>query len=347
MRIWNLLSSRGSVEMSIGAQSIIGKSACNNRRFRRVKRFDRSWRSLHVIPMKATSEDLTIFVSVVESGSITAASQSLGLAPSAVSRSLSKLEEKVGATLLNRTTRRMHLTEEGAFYLGHAREILHRMEDLEERLTWRLQAPVGRLRINAASAFMLHAIVPHIGEFRSTYPDIELQLNTSEFNIDLLAESTDIAIRVGALSDSTLRARPLGAVQMQVVASPEYIVRHGEPASVQGLAGHLLIGFTERECRNVWPMRNAEGKCLQVRPALSASSGETIRQLALAGSGIACLSDFLTTADREAGRLVTVLDDALVEARQPVHAVYYRSAALAARVQCFLAFIGGRLQLDA
>jgi DNA-binding transcriptional LysR family regulator len=294
--------------------------------------------------MKATSEDLTVFVSVVESGSITAASQSLGLAPSAVSRSLSKLEEKVGATLLNRTTRRMHLTEEGAFYLDHAREILQRMEDLEERLTWRLQMPMGRLRIHAASAFMLHAIVPHIGEFRGLYPHIELQLNTSELNIDLLAESTDIAIRVGALSDSTLHARPLGAVQMQMVASPEYLVRHGKPASVQGLGDHLLIGLTESESLNIWPVRDAEGKRVQVRPTLSASSGETVRQLALAGQGIACLANFLTAQDIADGRLVKLTLDAPNNGLQPVHAVFYRNSTLSIRIQCFLDFIQSRLK---
>ncbi|WP_201696680.1 LysR family transcriptional regulator [Paraburkholderia hiiakae] len=294
--------------------------------------------------MKATSEDLTVFVSVVESGSITATSQSLGLAASAVSRSLSKLEEKVGATLLNRTTRRMHLTDEGAFYLDHAREILHRMEDLEERLTWRLRAPVGRLRINAASAFMLHAIVPHIGEFRGLYPGIELQLNTSELNIDLLAQSTDIAIRAGALSDSTLRARPLGAMQMQVVASPEYIAHHGRPTGVADLAGHSLLGFTESECQNAWPVHDVQGRRVQVRPSLSASSGETIRLLALAGQGVACLANFMTARDIAAGRLVKLMPELLNRELQPVHAVFYRGLTLSIRIQCFLDFIQSRLK---
>jgi DNA-binding transcriptional LysR family regulator len=294
--------------------------------------------------MKATSEDFAIFVSVVESGSITAASQSLGLAPSAVSRTLSKLEEKIGTTLLNRTTRRMHLTEEGAFVLDHAKEILHRLEHLEESLTWRLQVPVGRLRINAATAFMLHAIVPHIGEFRCLYPSIELQLNTSELNIDLLAESTDIAIRIGCLSDSTLRARPLGGAQLHMVASPDYVARHGTPTSVQGLAGHSLIGFSEPESQNHWPVMDSEGKCFQARPALSASSGEMIRQLALAGHGIACLAGFITEDDVAAGRLVRLMPDAMKCHLLPVHAVFYRNSALSIRIQCFLDFIQPRLK---
>jgi DNA-binding transcriptional LysR family regulator len=294
--------------------------------------------------MKATSGDFAVFVSVVEAGSITAASQNLGLAPSGISRALSRLEEKVGTTLLNRTTRRMHLTEEGAFLFDHAREILHRMEDLEERLTCRLGAPAGRLRINAATAFMLHAIVPHIGAFRDLYPGIELQLNASEPNIDLLAESTDIAIRVGPLGDPALRVRPLGAVQLYVVASPDYLALYGRPTSTEGLAGHALIGFTEPESRNLWPIRDRDGMQFQARPAVSASSAETIRQLALAGHGIACLANFMTAQDVADGRLVRLMPDALNGHLQPVNAVFYRNSTPSIRIQCFLDFIAPRLK---
>jgi DNA-binding transcriptional LysR family regulator len=308
------------------------------------ERFDRQPRCRWLWPMKTTSEDFAVFVCVVESGSITAASQSLGLAPSAVSRTLSKLEEKVGTTLLNRTTRRMRLTEEGAFVLDHAKEILHRLEHLEESLTWRLHVPVGRLRINAATAFMLHAIVPHVGEFRLLHPGIELQLNTSECDIDLLAENADIAIRVGSLSDSTLRARLLGAAQLHMVASPDYVALHGSPTSVQGLAGHSLIGFSGPESQNLWPVMGSDGKSFQARPALSASSGEMIRQLALAGQGIACLAGFMTEKDVAAGCLVRLMPDAMKCQLQPVHAVFYRNSALSIRVQCFLDFIEPRLK---
>jgi molybdenum-dependent DNA-binding transcriptional regulator ModE len=147
--------------------------------------------------MKVQSEDLRTFAAVVDSGSITAAAEQLGLTASAVSRSLAKLEEKLGTTLLNRTTRRMQLTEEGTLFLDGARHILGQMDDLEERLALRRQKPSGRLRINAASPLMLHAVVPHIDAFRQRYPDIELQLNSNDLNIDLLEQSTDIAIRIG------------------------------------------------------------------------------------------------------------------------------------------------------
>ncbi|BBP85578.1 transcriptional regulator [Pseudomonas sp. Pc102] len=293
--------------------------------------------------MKATSDELQHFVSVVECGSISAAAEQLGLTPSAVSRTLSRLEEKLATTLLNRTTRRMELTEEGRFFFDNAKEILQQMEALEERLALRQQKPAGRLRINAASPFMLHAVVPHIGDFRALYPDIQLELNTNDQIIDLLEHRTDLAIRIGPLSDSTLHARPLGASRLHLVASREYLARHGTPESVEALKAHSLLGFTQPESLNQWPVRHACGTQLAVQPNLRASSGETLRQLALAGQGITCLASFMTDQDLAEGRLVAVLAEHMSDYRQPIHAVYYRNSQLALRIQCFLDFIQARL----
>jgi DNA-binding transcriptional LysR family regulator len=157
--------------------------------------------------MKARSDELQVFISVIECGSISAAAEQVGQTPSAISRTLSRLEAKLETTLINRTTRRMDLTEEGKFFLERARLILAQMEELEERLSLRQQTPAGRLRINAASPFMLHSVVPYVAEFRERYPDIQLELNSNDLIIDLLEQSTDVAIRIGALADSTLHAR--------------------------------------------------------------------------------------------------------------------------------------------
>ncbi|MEM5329930.1 LysR substrate-binding domain-containing protein [Paraburkholderia sp. JHI2823] len=317
--------------------------------------------------MKTSTDELLVFVTVIDAGSITAAAEKLEQTVSGVSRALTRLEKQLGVALILRTTRRLQLTEEGELFLERARAILAAMADAEEAVTRHRERPSGRLRVDAATPFMLHCIVPHVAAFAQRYPEIQLELTNNERIVDLLEQRVDIAIRIGTLQDSTLHARALGTSRLRIVASPGYLAAHGAPRSVAALGGHRLIGFTAPAHLNRWPLRAAAGDGVTdgvagpqaaleaqlaepgytIAPSLLASSGETIRQLALAGSGIACLSDFLTTADREAGRLVTVLDDALVEARQPVHAVYYRSAALAARVQCFLAFIGGRLQLDA
>ncbi|WP_126359879.1 LysR family transcriptional regulator [Pseudomonas fluorescens] len=293
--------------------------------------------------MKARSDELQIFVCVIECGSISAAAEQVGQTPSAVSRTLSRLEAKLDTTLINRTTRRMDLTEEGKYFFEQAKLILDQMDQLEERLSSRQQTPSGRLRINAASPFMLHAIVPYIDEFRDLYPDIQLELNSNDLIIDLLEQSTDIAIRIGALADSTLHARSLGCSPLLIVASPAYLKKHGAPQQVADLAQHVLLGFTQNEGLNQWPLRYVHGDRWPITPAISASSGETVRHLALEGQGIACLSHFMTIDDIRAGRLKVLLGEFNSGYRQPINAVYYRNSQLALRIQCFLDFIQSKL----
>lgn len=296
--------------------------------------------------MKTTLEELQAFTAVARAGSITAAAEQLGQTVSGVSRALGRLEQKLDTTLLRRTTRRIALTEEGAAFLAQGQAILAALDAAEEQMVARRQQPAGRLRVNAATPFMLHAIVPLVPAFRRAYPRITLELDTDELNIDLLARRTDVAIRIGALRDSTLHARPLGTSRIRVLASPAYLAAHGRPRSVAALAGHTLLGFTQPESLNRWPLRGAHGDEWPIVPALTASSGETLRQLALQGAGIVCLSDFMTAADRVQGALVQVLTRDTVEVRQPLHAVYYRNTALASRIACFLDFLADHLGGD-
>ncbi|MDU1661960.1 MAG: LysR substrate-binding domain-containing protein, partial [Stenotrophomonas maltophilia] len=183
----------------------------------------------------------------------------------------------------------------------------------------------------------------YVAEFRRLYPDIQLELNSNDLIIDLLEQSTDIAIRIGALADSTLHARSLGCSPLHILASPAYLAQHGTPATVADLANHTLLGFTQTETLNHWPLRHVQGDRWQIEPGIAASSGETLRQLALEGQGIACLSHFMTIEDINAGRLQTVLAPFNSGYRQPIHAVYYRNSQLALRIQCFLDFIQEKL----
>lgn len=155
--------------------------------------------------MKTTLEELLAFRTVVDTGSVTAAAEQLGQTVSGVSRALRRLEEKLETTLLSRTTRRLALTDEGTAFLAHARGILAAVDEAEELIALRRQQPAGRLRVNAAMPFMLHVIAPLVADFRAQYPQIELELNTSDRIIDLLEEDTDVAIRIGAA-----RPRPCG-----------------------------------------------------------------------------------------------------------------------------------------
>jgi DNA-binding transcriptional LysR family regulator len=296
--------------------------------------------------MKTTLEELQAFTTVVDTGSITAAAEQLGQTVSGISRALGRLERKLETTLLRRTTRRIAITDEGAAFLGHARAILAAVDQAEEQMSARRRQPAGRLRVNAATPFMLHAIVPLLPAFHLKYPGIRLELDTDDLNIDLLERRTDVAIRIGALQDSSLHARPLASSRIRVLASPAYIERHGQPSTVAALTRHVLLGFTQPESLNRWPLQGEHGDEWPIVPTLTASSGETLRQLALQGLGIVCLSDFMTQADRRQGHLVQLLEPHTREVRQPVNAVYYRNAQLAARITCFLDFVAQHLSSD-
>jgi len=294
--------------------------------------------------MKTTLDELLAFTSVVDSGSITAAAEQLGQTASGVSRALSRLEEKLDVTLLHRTTRRLELTEEGHAFVQQARRIVASVEEAEEQMALRRQRPAGRLRVNAASPFMLHVIVPLVPGFRALYPDIELELHSSDQIIDLIEQRTDVAIRIGPLRDSTLHARPLGSNRLRVLASPGYLVQWGAPQTVEELSERSVLGFTQPETLNQWPLRHASGQHWQTTPTVKASSGETLRQLAIEGVGLVCLADFMTHDDRAEGRLVQVLEAHTVEVRQPIHAVYYRNTALASRITCFLDYVSEQMK---
>jgi DNA-binding transcriptional LysR family regulator len=293
--------------------------------------------------MKTSLDKLQAFTAVVDTGSITAAAERLGQTVSGISRALGRLEKKLDTTLLRRTTRRIELTEEGQAFLVHARAILQSIEAAEEQMAARREQPAGRLRVNAATSFMLHAVVPLIPEFRRSYPQITLELYTDELNIDLLERRTDIAIRIGPLRDSSLHARPLCTSRIRVLASPAYLAQHGRPKTVASLASHTLLGFTQPESLNRWPLRSDTGDEWPIVPDISASSGETLRQLALQGVGIVCLSDFMTLDDRQRGDLVQVLVRETVDTRQSINAVYYRNTQLATRITCFLDFLASKL----
>lgn len=293
--------------------------------------------------MKTTLDELLAFKTVVDTGSISAAAERLEQTSSGISRALSRLEHKLNTTLMRRTTRRLELSEEGQLFLARARDILQSVEAAEDELACRHLKPAGRLRVNASSPFMLHVLVPLVKDFLAEYPDIELELHTGDGIVDLIEHRADVAIRHGPLRDSTLHARPLTASRLRLLASPDYLKKAGRPTKVDDLNRHTLLGFTQPESLNTWPLRHPEGDGLGITPDIAASSGETVRQLALCGAGIACLSDFMTEADRQEGDLVQVLLRDTLEVRQPVNAVYYRNTELASRIRCFVDFLAQRM----
>ena len=288
-------------------------------------------------------EALITFSVVMDAGSFSGAAERLGQTPSGVSRTIARLERHLGMTLLHRTTRRLQLTDEGAWLLERARAILADLEHTELEASARRSQPSGLVRVNAATPALDHLLAPLVPAFLDAYPLVQLELTSGETVVDLIEERADLAIRIGQLPDSTLNARRLGSSRIRVLAAPGYLARHGTPANVAELAQHRLLGFSKPASLNTWPLARDGAEGYTIEPAVTASSGETVRHLALAGAGIASLSDFLTRADIAAGRLVPVLPDAALPWDQPVWAVFYKQGALAPRVTALVDFLAREL----
>ena len=286
---------------------------------------------------------LIAFVTVTETGSFSTAAQQLGQTPSGVSRTVSRLEKALGMTLMHRTTRRLDLTAEGAWLLERARRVLAELADTEAQAAARRGHPAGLVRVNAATPALDHLVAPLVADFLDAYPQVSLELTSGETIVDLIEEKVDVAIRIGILPDSSLNARLLGRSRIRVLAAPGYLERHGRPETPADLARHRLLGFTAPASLNTWPLRDGSQEGVLARPQVTASSGETLRHLALGGAGIASLSDFLTGADVAGGRLVPLLEEAALPWTQPVWAVFYKQGALAPRVAALVEFLARRL----
>ena len=289
--------------------------------------------------MKTTSEELTVFVQVVENGSFSRAAKQLAMANSAVSSVVKRLEEKLGVNLINRTTRQLRLTEEGLQYFRRVQKILQEMAAAEAEMLAAHEVPQGGLRVDSAMPMVLHLLVPLAAKFNERYPHIQLSLVSSEGYINLIERKVDIALRAGELDDSGLRARHLFDSHFRIVASPEYLEKHGTPQSTEELANHQCLGFTEPSSLNTWAVSDAQGNPYKISPHFTASSGEILRSLCLSGCGIACLSDFLVDNDIAEGKLIPLLVEQTSNTPLPFNAVYYSDKAVNLRLRVFLDFL--------
>ncbi|ANQ28135.1 LysR family transcriptional regulator [Vibrio natriegens] len=293
--------------------------------------------------MLTRSDDLEILLAVVDSGGFSAAAEVLDIQLARVSRAVSKVERQLGVSILNRTTRRVELTDEGRQFVDLVRGGLAQLQKAEEEIISRGELPSGNLRVDAASPFVFHQLVPLAQAFKESYPDIHLELTSNEGFVDLIEKRTDLAIRIGKLTDSTLHARPLGKSSLYIVASPDYISRRGIPKLTADLAQHNTIGFSSPKTLNNWPLKGFD----VLKPTFTSSNGETVRQLVLAGNGIACLSGFMVKKDIEEGRLVPLLESERFPdiGREQVNAVYYKSSSVSKRISAFIDFIQPKLSL--
>lgn len=289
------------------------------------------------------ARSMEVFAATVAEGSFSAAGRCLGLTPSAVSRTIDRIEARLGVRLLLRSTRALALTAEGEAYLRAARRILADLDDAEQVIADQ-GAPRGRLRISAAQAHGRLTIVPLLGDFVRRHPNILVDISLADRLVDLAAGQADVAIRFGPLADSLLTARRLGESRRVIVASPAYLAQHGTPGVPEDLHGHNCLNFNFRRAEPIWPFRNgAREYSLPVRGNIEANNGETLGQLAAAGVGIARVGAFSIADEIASGALVPILEDYNPGDVEAIHAVFAGGANTPARVRVFVDFLAKRL----
>ncbi|MDR6950630.1 DNA-binding transcriptional LysR family regulator [Pseudomonas sp. 2957] len=282
---------------------------------------------------------MSVFVTVAQEGSLSAAARALGLTPSAVSRIIARAEQRLGTRLLLRTTRALTFTAEGEAFLRGARRILADMDEVEGAITDQ-GVPKGRLRVSAALGHGRLTIVPLVAAFTARYPNIVVDLSLGDEVVDILAGQADVAIRFGHLPDSPLTARRLGHTGQVVVASPDYLERHGTPQQPEDLLKHNCLRFNFRRAEANWPfIRDGKEFSLKVSGNIECSSGEALAQFARLGAGIARIGEFTVREDLQCGALIPLLQAFNPGDEEPIHAVFVGGAAMPVRVRLFVDFL--------
>jgi DNA-binding transcriptional LysR family regulator len=291
---------------------------------------------------------MEVFARVVELGGFSTAARTFRMTPSAVSKLVARLEARLGVRLINRSTRKLQLTPEGAAYYDRVVRILDDISGAEREAAIGA-TPQGRLRINTSVPFGLHCLLPLIPSFLARHPGISVDIALTDTVVDLLEERADIAIRVGPLRESRLLARKLGESRMVVVASPAYLAQNGTPQTPADLARHNLLGFCFSKQFEGWPFLDGKGGVVTVPPVgnVLISDGEAMQQLAIAGTGLARLTRFHIERAIKAGWLVPVLEAFNPGDVEAIHAVFVgHGGQLPARVRAFLDYLVENVRLD-
>jgi DNA-binding transcriptional LysR family regulator len=293
------------------------------------------------------SGEMEVFVQVVERGGFSAAARALGMTPSAVSKLVGRLEARLGTQLVHRSTRKLQLTAEGQQFHERSVQVLADLDEAERSVSADT-SPRGRVTLNTSVSFGAQVLVPLVPKLVAQHPQIALDIALTDRVVDLMDERADIAIRWGPLPSSDLVARHLGETGQAIVGSPGYLASHGTPRKPADLESHCRLDFSYRRRVPDWPLLvNGRPLDVPVRGNVRASDGETLRQLALAGAGLARLSRYHVQADLDAGRLVPVLEKYNPHDMAPIHAVYLGKAGrLPSRVRAVLDFLVTNVRAD-
>lgn len=288
----------------------------------------------------AASDEIAIFVRVVERGGFAAAAEETGLTPSGVSKAITRLEDRLGVRLLQRTTRRLMMTAEGETLLARGRDILAAIEAAESEVMAARGKPKGTIRVSTGTAYAKHRLAPVLPKFRALYPEIDLIVSVADRRVDVIGEQMDVAIRTGPLADSSLVARQLGVARRVIAASPAYLARHGEPQQASDLAGHACLLITGFARLSEWPLM-VDGKVtpVAVKPAVTCDNADILAEMAIAGLGIVRLGSFVIDDAIIDGRLKPLLVDSHVSEPVPITALMPPGRQNLPRVRAFIDFL--------
>lgn len=289
---------------------------------------------------------MQVFVRTVDLGSISAAADDLALSSQLAGKQIRALETALGVKLLNRTTRRQSLTDEGRRFYEHARNILAEMAAAQAQIDESRAQPRGRLRISAPITFGSRALAPRLARFMAQYPEVSVELSLSNRTVDLIDEGFDLVFRTGELPDSGLAARRLAPHRLLLCAAPAYLKRSGTPQRPQDLRDHECLVFAHTSMRTQWSFRGAEGPItVPIAGRFSTDSGEALRAAAVAGLGIILQPSELLAPDIESGRLIRLLASYEPDSR-PLHALYAPDRQMTPKLRTFLDFAAQEFGAD-
>ena len=289
---------------------------------------------------------MNAFAKVVASGSYAEAARRLGLTRSAVSKAVMELEQLLGARLLDRTTRRLSPTEAGRAYFERCVDILAAIEETELQVSRLHEEPRGVLRVNAPMSFGTLYLGDAIADFMAAYPDLKVELTLNDRFIDPLEEGVDVTVRIGALPDSSLIARKLAPARRVLVASPDYLARHGEPQTPDDLTRHRCLNYGHSTTMQRWRLtRDGETIVVPITSYLCSNNGDVLRAAALKGNGITRLPTFIVGADIKAQRLRVVLPS-YAPTSLGIYALYAPNRYLAAKTRVLIDFLVERFGND-
>jgi DNA-binding transcriptional LysR family regulator len=290
-------------------------------------------------------DGMIVFCEVVEANGFTAAARKLGHSASHVSKEISRLEERLSARLLNRTTRTISLTETGRLYYDHVRHIIDDARDVQSLILSANDKPVGLLRASVPVTFNQSYLSPRLPEFLAAYPDVRLYLEESDRMVDLVAEGFDVVVRAGNLDDTDFIAKRLMTSRLLTLASPAYLHEHGTPSVPADLSEHVLIDFSRRKIATAWEYPGPGGKSISVpiTPRVVCNSAETEVALCMSGVGITRLPSMVCEEELASGALIPILTP-FEKPPIGVFAIYPSRSHIAAKVRAFVDFLAEKFK---